>query len=390
MFKKNIILGLLFISTSAIAGPWQLGIQAYDINGNPYTGKAYTWQLIWAEEDFENGILVRTFTDGCMKGICEKKEFIKGTPYVRLHEENGVPLNGMIKTSPKKGGQMTQLGHEGLYINGVPDGLHKEFNETGLSKETMYNKGKALWKKEYENTSSFIPPHMRFEADMHETLYDHGVITDRYYKDNKKILEAKKLFDGRLIEISLYENDKILMHQNFNADGTSHVENFVNQTKKELGKNQIYNFYKDFGKWVEKEPYEYSPNDGVFRVVAGKRTVCIAGVSSFDSTLACSKDINTLNMIPTSAQTQLFFENPREFFSKNELGLDLSDVGKQDVRKLNGDLEKKMQEAMEMMKATMQGAMEGVAEDMLSTQTEDEFKETVQKKINESVSTTHQ
>ena len=381
MLKMNKILfsSLLLISTTAISAPWQTDISTYDINGEPYTGKAYVNEPIWAEEDFENGQPVRILTDICMRGICEKKEVIKGTPYIRLQSENGKPFNGMVKKAPKKSEGWIQFGIEGLYINGVPDGLHKEFNESGLNKETMYDKGKTLWEKKYANiTTMFGSPYAFLESDMQETFYDGGVITDKYYKDKTKILETKTLFDGRLIEISLYDKNKIIMQQKFNADGTSKAENFIDKTKKDLEKNKIYNLYKRGDTWTEREPYNYEPNHNFFQIIAGKRSVCSGVIGSVDYT-KCSKDINTPKTdmdILSPEQKQLLYENPSEFFSKNEPKLNLSDVGNQDLKKLNADLEKQMLEAMEMMKASMQKAME----EATSSQTEGKSEATNAKK----------
>ena len=388
--NKFLFSGLLLITTTAMGAPWQVGISAYDTNGEPYSGKAYINGIMWYEDDFENGIPVRILADACMQEICEKKETIKGTPYIRSRSENGKPLNGMIKKTYKKEKNQTQLGQEGLYTNGVPDGLHKEFNEKGLTKEVMYDKGKTLWEKKYGNiTPMFGSPYEFLESDMQETLYDGGVITNKYYKNNTKILERKMLFDGRLIEISLYENNKIIMRQEFNADGTSQAENFVNNSKKNLDKNKFYNLRKSFDVWEEEKPYDYKPFDGIFYVIAGKHVVC-SGIVGEPNQVQCLKYKNSspFNTVELSdEQKKLFHKNPSEFFAKNEPRLDLSDFGEQDVKQLNANLEKQIKESMERMKASMQGAMEGMAEGMLSAESEDEFKEIIQKRIDESVST---
>ncbi len=386
--NKFLFSGLLFVSATAMSAPWQTGISAYDINGKPYTGKAYINEMMWVEKDFENGVPIRILTDMCMRGFCEKQEIIQGTPYIRLRSENGVVLNGMIKESPKKEGEWNQHGQEGLYINGVPDGLHKEFDEQGLIKETMYDKGKTIWQKEYKD---IIPssPYTTLKANIRETIHDGGVITERYYKDNQKILEIKKLFDERLIELALYEDSKILMRQRFYADGTSQAENFVNNTKKDLPKNQIYDLYKTSKGWIENHPYNYTPYDGIFNVIAGKHLVC-SGIIEEPDLVQCFKDMNAspFNATPLSKkQLEVFHRNPSEFFTRNELGLDLSDVGEPNIKELNVNAEEKMNQFSEVMITGMQGMMQGMSEGMFAAETEDELKEIVQKRINESVST---
>ncbi len=369
MLKKNMIFGLLFMSTTAIAAPWKTGIQAYDINGNPYTGKAYINSAFWGEIDFKDGRPIRVLTDACMKGSCEKKEVINGVPYIRSREENGQLLDGMIKTEPKKEGNWTQLGQEGLYSRGVPDALHKESDLNGLTKETMYDKGKTLWEKQYGHIIP-LSPYMLLKADMQETIYNDKLVVNNYYKNGQKVLEWKTVPDDRLAEISLYENGKMLMRQRFRKNGTSQVENFIDNTKKDLEENQIYDLTKWSDGWEENEPYNYDLSHGVFHIIAGKRSVCFGVIDDLEAT-RCLKDINTPSSnveILSAQQKQLLYENPKEFFAKNELGFDLSDVGEQNLRQLND------KRALMMM-----AAFQGMAESMNLTQ--DEMEKNVKKRI---------
>ena len=160
---------------------WKTDLDYYDINGQPYTGKVYEWELgeVLSEKDIENGKVIKK--KGCFENLCmisDEKLKIEQTTYL-----SGKPFNGMRNEKQQElDDGWSKDGYIGNYVNGYPDGLHKTLSSR-LTQEIVYKMGQVMSKKYYgENEKTYA-----------EEIYDETGIKTKSVKDG--ILESEKAFD---------------------------------------------------------------------------------------------------------------------------------------------------------------------------------------------------